>query len=356
MNGKYRLLAASMLGLIACVGAHAAEPLRIGFVYNSPVGDAGWTYQHNEGRLAVERNLGERVETTYIESVTETEVERVLRNLVQSGHELIFTTSFGFMNPTIKVAKNHPEVKFQHATGYKLADNVGVYHARAYEARYLSGIVAGKMSRTGVAGFIASFPIPEVVRGVNAFTRGMRSVRPDASVKVIWLNSWFDPGKEREATDVLITQGADVINQFTDSGAPTQVAQSRGVYSISVGSDRSKHGPDAHLTSIVYRWGGFYTEIAREVLAGTWTSRNVWGGLAERMITLAPLHPSVPDEVAAVVEARRSAIVAGTHHPFAGPVRDNSGAVRVPAGQVLDDADLLGMDWYVEGVQGSLPR
>jgi len=344
-----------VLVFAVCI-AHGAEPLKIGFVYNSPIGDAGWTYQHNEGRLAVEENLGDRVEAYFLESVTEPAVERVLRRLVQNGHELIFTTSFGFMNPTLKVAQDHPEVTFQHATGYKLAENLGVYHARAYEARYLSGILAGKMSETGVAGFIASFPIPEVVRGINAFTRGMRSVRPDATVKVIWLNSWFDPGKEREATEVLVTQGADVINQFTDSGAPTRVAQDRDVYSISVGSDRSRHGADAHLTSIVYQWGNFYTQIAREVLEGTWTSRNVWGGLAQGMIGLAPLNESVPDDVAALIDQRRSAIIAGDLHPFQGPVQDQSGEVRVPEGESMTDDALLRMNWYIEGVQGSLPK
>lgn len=355
MTPVLRPITLAILLIASCI-AHGAEPLKIGFVFNSPIGDAGWTYQHNEGRLALEENLGDRVETSYLESVTEPEVERVLRSLVQNGHQLIFTTSFGFMNPTIKVAKAHPDVTFQHATGYKVADNVGVYHARAYEARYLSGIIAGKMSESGVAGFIASFPIPEVVRGINAFTRGMRSVRPDATVKVIWLNSWFDPGKEREASEVLVTQGADVINQFTDSGAPTQVAQDREVYSISVGSDRSKHGPGAHLTSIVYQWGDFYTQVASAVLEGTWESRNVWGGLAQGMIGLAPLNESIPEDVVALVDERRAAIIAGDLHPFQGPVRDQSGEVRIPEGEAISDEDLLRMDWYVEGIQGSLPE
>ena len=346
----------SAILMLVLAPVHAQEPLKIAFVYNSPIGDAGWTYQHDQGRQAVEAKLGGNVQTAFVESVTETDVERVLRQLVNSGHELIFTTSFGFMNPTVKVAESAPEIKFQHATGYKQSDNVGVYHARAYEARYLSGVVAGEMSKTNIAGFIASFPIPEVVRGINAFTRGMRSVNPEATVKVIWINSWYDPGKERDAVEVLIAQGADVINQFTDSAAPTQAAQEHGVYSISVGSDRSKYGPDAHLTSVVYNWGDFYAEVAQQVIDDTWDSRNVWGGLKENMIGLAPLHPSIPAEVATLVETRRKEIANNEIHPFQGPVKDQLGEVRVAEGSVMTDEELLGMNWYVEGIQGDLPQ
>lgn len=341
---------------MGCLAAIAAEPLKIGFVYNSPVGNAGWTYQHDQGRLAVESTLGDKVETSFVESITETDVERVLRQFVQNGHKLIFTTSFGFMNPTIKVAESAPGVKFQHATGYKQADNVGVYHARAYEARYLSGVLAGSMSKTGTAGFIASFPIPEVVRGINAFTLGMRSVNPDAQVKVIWISSWFDPGKETDAANVLISQGADIIGQFTDSAAPTQAAQKAGVYSISVGSDRSQFGPDAHLSSVIYDWSGFYIQAAQSVIDGSWKAGNVWGGLADGMTDLSPLHTSVPKEVADRVESVRREIVDGQRHPFQGPVNDQSGAEKVAVGSVLNDGDLLGMNWYVEGVQGELPN
>lgn len=336
--------------------AVAADPLKVGFVYNSPIGDAGWTYQHDQGRLAVESALGDRVETTFVESVTETDVERVLRQLVQSGHGLIFTTSFGFMNPTVKVAESAPAVTFMHATGYKQADNVGVYHARAYEARYLSGIVAGHMSQSGVAGFIASFPIPEVVRGINAFTLGMRSVNPDATVKVVWISSWFDPGKETDAANVLISQGADVINQFTDSAAPTQAAQKAGVWSISVGSDRTKFGADAHLTSVVYDWSGFYTDTAQAVLDGNWQSGNTWGGVGAGMTGLSPLHADVPAAVAEAVEAVQQAIAAGARHPFQGPVSGQDGQIRIAADATASDGDLLGMDWYVDGVLGDLPN
>lgn len=334
----------------------ADEPLKVGFVYNSPVGSAGWTFAHDAGRLDMQKTLGTKVSTTHIESATEADVERILRELVNGGHSLIFTTSFGFMNPTIKVAGLFPKATFQHATGYKLADNVGVYHARAYEARYLSGVLAGKMSKSGVAGFVASFPIPEVIRGINAFTLGMRSVNPNAKVKVVWISSWYDPGKERDAADALISQGADVISQFTDSGGPIQAAEAKGVWAIGVGSDMSSYGSKAHLTAISYQWGGFYTETAKAVMDGTWKSENVWGGLKRGMIDLSALNAAVPADVAALVDERRQAIIAGTLHPFQGPIQDQSGAEKVAAGAVLDDGALHGFNWYVNGVEGSIPQ
>jgi basic membrane protein A len=348
--------AAVAAAAIVVAGTAAAEPLKVGFVYNSPIGDSGWTYQHDQGRLAMEAALGDAVETVYVESVAENDAARVIRQLVESGCGLVFGTTFGFMNPMAEVAAAYPDVAFEHATGYITSDNMGVYHARAYEARYLSGMAAGAVSETGIAGFIASFPIPEVVRGINAFTLGMRAVNPEAEVRVIWLSSWYDPGKETEAAQALIAQGADVISQFTDSAAPTIAAQAAGVWSISVGSDRSSYGPDAHLTSVVYEWGGYYTEVAQQVIDGTWKSENVWGGIGRGMTDIAPLHPAVPEDVRAAIEAKRAAFADGSDHPFAGPVRDQSGAVRIEEGSVGDDAMLLGMDWYVEGVQGELPR
>ncbi|MEZ5667022.1 MAG: BMP family ABC transporter substrate-binding protein [Alphaproteobacteria bacterium] len=353
----HRTLAAGLAAAAVATATTAfAEPLKIGFVYNSPIGDGGWTYQHDQGRLALEAALGDAVETSYVESVAEGDAARVMRQMVENGAGLVFATSFGFMNPMAEVAASYPDAVFEHATGYTLLDNMGVYHARAYEARYLSGIAAGSVSQSGVAGFIASFPIPEVIRGINAFTLGMRSVNPEATVKVIWISSWYDPGKETEAAQALIAQGADVISQFTDSPAPTIAAQEAGVWSISVGSDRSSYGPDAHLTSVVYNWAGFYEETARAVIDGTWQSANVWGGFDRGMIELAPLHAGVPDDARALIEDRRAAIAAGTAHPFAGPVADQDGTVRIAAGAVADDGMLLGMDWYVEGVDDRLPN
>lgn len=337
------------------VSSADAEALKVGFVYNSPVGDSGWTYQHDQGRLALEEALGNAVETTYVESVTEADAARVIRQLVENGNTLVFATSFGYMNPMAEVAASYPDAVFEHATGYTQLDNMGIYHARAYEARYLSGMAAGAVSETGLAGFIASFPIPEVIRGINAFTLGMRAVDPEAQVKVIWLSSWYDPGKETEATQALVAQGADVISQFTDSPAPTIAAQEAGVWSISVGSDRSNYGPDAHLTSVLYNWGGFYSEIAQQAIDGTWESRNVWGGIGRGMTDIAPLNDAVPADAAAAIEAKRAAFADGSDHPFAGPVADQDGTERIAAGAVADDGTLLGMDWYVEGVDDRLP-
>lgn len=335
----------------------AAEALKVGFVYVSPIGDAGWTYQHDVGRLEMEAALGDSVETKYIENVPEgAEAERVIRQFAADGYDLIFTTSFGYMNPTIKVAETFPDVSFEHATGYKSAENVGTYVARFYEGRYLSGVVAGGMTKSNVAGYIAAFPIPEVLRGINAFTLGMRSVNPDAEVKVIWTNSWFDPGREREASDVLITQGADVITHHTDSTAAVQAAEESGVYAIAYHSDMSKYGATAHLTAVSHHWGDFYTMRAKEAMNGTWTSQNVWGGIPEDMIRLAPLNSAVPEELAALVAEKHAGIKSGEFHPFSGPITNQDGEVIVADGATMTDEELGTMEWYVEGVQGKLPK
>ncbi len=334
----------------------ADDPLKIGFVYVSPIGDAGWTYQHELGRQAIIAEFGDRIDTSYVESVPEgADAERVIRQLAADGNTLIFTTSFGYMNPTIKVARQFPNVTFAHATGYKRSDNVSTYLARFYEGRYLTGIVAGSMTKSNIIGYVAAFPIPEVVRGINAFTRGARSVNPDIEVRVVWVSSWYDPGKEREAAEALIDQGADVVTQHTDSTAVVQAAQDREVYAIGYHSDMSKYGPDAHLTASTHVWNGYYIDSVNAVLGGGASSTDVWGGIAQDMVELAPLNDAVPADVRAQVETAREAISNGELHPFAGPVNDNSGTERVPAGEVLSDGDLLSMDYYVEGVQGTLP-
>ncbi len=351
--------AAALAGLLLAGAQPAAsgEPLKVGFVYVSPIGDAGWTYQHELGRQALQKALGDRVETRYVEKVPEgAEAERVIRKFAATGYGLVFTTSFGYMNPTIKVAKRFPKVIFEHATGYKRAKNVGTYNARFYEGRYLAGIVAGSMTRTNVAGYVAAFPIPEVVRGINAFTLGMRSVNPEARVKVIWVNSWFDPGRERQAADTLISEGADVVTHHTDSTAVVQAAEDRGVYAVGYHSDMSKYGPKAQLTAVTHLWGGLYTQLTREVLDGTWKPRDVWGGIKDGMIKLAPFSDAVPAKVRDLVAAKGQAIRTGAFHPFQGPVRDQEGKVRVAEGKALSDNELLSMKWYVEGVQGKLPQ
>jgi simple sugar transport system substrate-binding protein len=351
------LVAGSALGLAAAGNCAAQEPLKIGFVYVSPIGDAGWTYQHDQGRKAMEKALGAKVSTKFVENVPEgADAERVIREFAASGNKLVFTTSFGYMNPTIKVAAQFPNVTFEHGTGYKMAKNVGIYNARFYEGRYLCGIIAGRMSKTNVAGYVAAFPIPEVVQGINAFTQGMRSVNPKAEVKVIWTNSWFDPGREREAANTLLSQGVDVITHHTDSTAVVQAAEEKGKYAFGYHSDMSKFGPKAHLTATTHQWGAYYTKVANDVLAGTWKPTSTWGGLKEGMIKLSPLNPAVPKDVADLVAAKEKDMIAGKLQPFQGPVRDNTGKERVAAGKAMSDDELQKMDFYVEGVQGSLPK
>ncbi len=353
---RWLLAAAAALALAGPLQA-ADEPLKVGFVYVSPIGDAGWTYQHELGRQALEEALGASVETKYIEDVPEGgESERVIRQFAADGYGLVFTTSFGYMNPTVKVAKRFPKVTFEHATGYKRAKNVGTYVARFYEGRYLSGIVAGSMTESNVAGYVAAFPIPEVLRGINAFTLGMRSVNPEAEVKVIWTNSWFDPGREREAADVLISQGADVVTHHTDSTAVVQAAEEKGTYAVGYHSDMSKYGPKSHLTAVTHHWGEHYTRAAQAVLDGTWESQDVWGGLNEGMIALAPISEIVPKEIAELVAEKEAAIRSGELHPFQGPVKNQAGEQIVAEGEVMSDEELLKMEVYVEGVQGKLPK
>jgi len=354
------LLRTALAALLSVAGAtlvQAAEVLKIGFIYVSPIGDAGWTFQHESGRRQMAAALGDKVETKFIETVPEgAEAERVIRQFAADGYGLVFTTSFGYMNPTIKVAKRFPGTTFEHATGYKRGKNVGTYNVRFYEGRYLAGVVAGGMSKSNIAGYVAAFPIPEVLMGINAFTLGMQSVNPEAQTKVIWTNSWYDPGREREAAGVLVTQGADVLTHHTDSTAVVQAAQEKGVYAVGYHSDMSKYGPKAHLTAVTHHWGDFYTQMSQEVIDGSWQSRDVWGGIKAGMVSLAPINPIVPGDVVVVVEAKRDAIENGSFHPFQGPVKDQDGSVRIAAGTTISDADLQKMDWYVQGVQGKLPK
>ncbi|MBU2513815.1 BMP family ABC transporter substrate-binding protein [bacterium] len=347
----------SLLALGLSLPTTAAEKLKVGFVYVSPIGDAGWTYQHDLGRIAMEKAFGGKVVSKYIENVPEgAEAERVIRDLAQSGHDLIFTTSFGYMNPTLKVAKIFPGKFFEHSTGYKTATNVGTYMCRFYEGRYLTGMVAGKMTKSNVLGYVAAFPIPEVIRGINSFTLGAQKVNPDVKIKVIWVNSWFDPGREREAAETLIVQGADVITHHTDSTAPTLVAEEKGVYAVAYHSDMSSYGSKAHLTATMHVWDTFYTKVAGDVLNGKWKSEQVWGGIKDGMIKIAPLNPAVPADVADMVNKTEKMIASGEFHPFTGPIKAQDGKLVANAGQVLSDQDLLSMNYYVEGVLGNLPK
>jgi len=356
--GKIR---AAVIGGAAAVllasGAQAADPLKIGFVYVGPIGDHGWSYEHDQSRLAVQKQFGDKVKTTYVESVPEgADAERVITKLAKSGHDLIFTTSFGYMNPTLKVAKRFPKVKFEHATGFKRAKNVSTYSARFYEGRYVVGHLAGKMSKSNVLGYVASFPIPEVIRGINAVTLAARKINPKIEVRVVWVNSWFDPGKEADAAKTLIDQGADIIFQHTDSPAPVQVAEKRGVWAVGQASDMSSFGPKIHMTAIIDNWAPYYIARTKAVLDGTWTSTDTWDGIKPGMVEMGAYNKNLPKDVVDLAKSVAKGIVDGTVHPFAGPIKDQSGKVVVAAGKMADDGMLAVMNFYVEGVVGSIPN
>ncbi|MET3917606.1 basic membrane protein A [Variovorax sp. OAS795] len=336
------------------------EPLKIGFVYVTPVTDAGWVRQHEEGRKAVEAALGAKVKTTFVENVPEgADAERVIRDLAHQGNRLIFTPSFGYMEPTLKVAKDFPDVKFESVTGYKAAPNVATANARYYEGRYLAGIAAGRMTKTNIAGYVAGFPIPEVLQGINAFTLGMRSVNPNAKVVVVWLNEWFDPPKERDAAMALFNQNADVLAFHTGSTAVMAAAQERGKMAVAYHSDMRKIAPDAQIVAVTHQWGGYYTQRAQAVLDGSWKSGNIWGGVKEGMIRVGDFGSKVPQAVQQEVLARQQDIAAGRLQPFravAGDVRDNEGRVAIARGAQLTDEQVLKMNWLAEGVQGRAGR
>ncbi|MEH2155620.1 BMP family ABC transporter substrate-binding protein [Nostoc sp.] len=370
---RYVTLAASSFALTSCVQGRNSnsqpnvspsaspvvvnEPLKVGFVYVGSVGDFGWTYAHDLGRRDMEANLQDKVKTTFVENVKEgADAQKVIRQLALDGNKLIFTTSFGYMNPTIQVAKDFSDVVFEHCTGYKRAVNVGTYLGRFEEPRYLTGMIAGKMTKSNVVGFIGAYPIPEVIRGISAFTQGVRVTNPQAKVKVLWVQSWNDPAKEREAAQALVNLGADVLTQHTNSGAIIQLAEEKGIYAFGYNTDMSKFGQKAHLTSAINKWGKFYTDKALAVISNTWKSQEVWDGIGEGMVDISPMNQAIPADVQQLVNAKRDEFIQGTAHPFDGPVKDQKGVVRVPKGKVLDDRGQLAMDWYVEGIEGSIPK
>jgi simple sugar transport system substrate-binding protein len=351
-------LAAGMLLLAVASGGAAAEPVKVAFVYVDPVGDSGWTFQHDLGRRALEKALGDKVKTSYVESVPATaDAERVVRQLAAAGNQLIFTTSFGYMDATAKVAKLFPAVHFEHATGYKTGRNLSTYETRFYEGAYLLGVLAGGTTKSGTIGFVGSFPIPEVIRNIDAWTLGARSVNPAVKTRVIWVDTWYDPGKERQAAETLAAQGADVLCQNTDSPAVVQVAEQKGIHAFGWDSDMAKYGPHAQLTANTENWGAYYIEEVSKLIAGTWTGgRHTTGGLKEKMVVLTRLNPSVPLKLANLLETKRQALVAGMLKPFAGPLKDNTGVLKVKAGAALSEQDLMSINWYVEGIEGAVPK
>ena len=342
-------------GTLPLLGRKArAADFKAGYIYVGPIGDFGWSYQHDQGRLAADKALG--TTSTYVEKVPEgADAERVIRELADTGHGIIFTTSFGFMDATLKVARDYPDVKFEHATGYKRADNVATYNIRFYEGRYIQGVIAAKMSKAGVVGYIGSIPIPEVIMGMNAFILGMRSINPQAKLKQVFINSWYDPGKEADAAKALLDQGADLMAQHTDSPAPLQVAADRGLKGFGQASDMIKFAPNAQLTSSIDHWDGYYTERVKAAMDGTWKSEDVWKGLDTGMLQMAE-DANMPDDVKKLAMDTEEAIKTGKLAIFKGPINAQDGSVKVADGTTLGDGDIAGMNWLAEGVEGDLPK
>jgi len=353
-----RLLAATLLLLVTSMSgaAHAADKLKVGFIYLGPIGDLGWTYQHELARQAVVKEFGDKIETTYLENVPEgPDAERAIEQLVRAGNKLIFTTSFGYMDPTLKVAKKYPNVHFEHATGYKRLTNMSSYSARWYQGRFIQGMIAAKMSKAGVLGYIGSFPIPEVISGINSTMLGAQTVNPNIKVKIIWVNSWFDPGKEADAAKALLDQGADIIMQHTDSPAPMQVAAERGKLAFGQDSEMIKFGPKAQLTSILDTWAPYYISRVKAELDGAWKSEDSWGGLETKMFEMAP-YTNMPNEVKKAAEDMQAAITAGKLHPFKCPVTGQDGKdVECKGGDHLADGQIISMNFYVKGVDDKVP-
>ena len=336
-----KLLAAGALLLATMSYSFAADPFKVGFVYVGPVGDHGWTFMHDVGRQAIDREFGDKVETVYVESVKYgPDAERVLNTMVAEGVDMIFTTSFGYMEQTLKVAKENPDVLFEHATGYKTAPNMSAYSSRFYEGRYVQGVIAGTMSKTGKAGYIASFPIPEVIRGINAFYLGATSVNPDFDIDVVWVNTWYDPAKEADAAKALINQGADIITQHTDSTAPLSVAEELGIKGFGQASDMISFAPNTQLTSIIDQWGPYYIKRIQAALDGTWESSDTWGGMDTGMVEMAPMT-NMPKDVADIAIKITKQINDGELDPFEGK---------------FTVGELLGMSKYLPGIDAPNPN
>ena len=336
-------------------GMGAAEMPKVAFVYVGPVGDLGWSYAHDQGRIKMAEALG--VETAFSELVAEgPDAARVIRDYAEKGYSPIFATSFGYMDGVIEVAADYPDTVFEHATGYKTADNVGIYDGRGYQGWYLAGIVAGSMTESNQLGYVAPYPIPEVVRNMNAFALGARSVNPEATVTPIWIFSWFDPPKERDAAQALYDSGIDVIARESDSVEPDKLAQEKGVYAIGYNAISADVAPDAVLTAPIWNWDVYYTQAVQDVIDGAWTSEPVWWGMAEGLLDLAPIADFVPQDVKDLVEAEKARIMSGEFDIFVGPINDNTGVERVAAGVAMTDEEKLSFDWLVEGVQGEIPQ
>jgi len=330
------------------------EPLRAAFIYISPPGDLGWTYEHDQGRIETQEHFGDEVETVFIENVPEgPDSGRVMRQYAEQGFDLIFATSFGYMDYMHEVSAEFPEATFEHASGYKTRDNMATYFGRIYQPRYLSGIVAGGMTENNTIGYVAAFPIPEVIRGINAFTRGVRSVNEDAQVRVVWTNTWYGPAQEREAAIALLDAGADIIAQHQDTTEPQKAAQERGAYSIGYNSDMQEFVGDTVLVSAIWNWEEYYIPTIQSALDGEWESSQYWGGLGDEIVDLSEMSPEVPEELQETVAAERERIESGEWDVFHGPIVNQDGELTVPEGEAMTDEEMLNMSYFVEGVIGS---
>ena len=336
--------------------AAKAEPLKIAFVYVGPVGDGGWSFAHDNARKALEQEFGDKVQTSFVESVQEgADTERVVRDLVSQGNKLIFGTSFGFGEPMLKVAPDHADVKFEHATGYKTAPNLSVYDSRTYEGAYMAGVVAGAMTKSNTLGVVGSVPIPEVIRNINSFTLGAQSTNPNIKTRVVWVGEWHNPPKETEAATSLINGGADVLFQNTDSPAVLKTAESMGKRAFGWDSDMTAYGPKAHLGSAIIDWAPYYRKTVGEALDGKWASTQTWWGVKEGAIDLVSLAADVPAETKAKLDEVRAGLKSGSHVIWKGPISDNTGKERLAEGQAADDKFLGAIDFYVKGVEGQVP-
>jgi simple sugar transport system substrate-binding protein len=352
------LLGGALAAALALPALAQDDPLKVGFVFVGPVGDGGWTYEHNQGRLAIEEHFGDAVETVYQESVPEgADAERVMTQMALSGADLILTTSFGYMDATINVAERFPDVKFEHATGYRTADNVSTYSARFYEGRAIQGHIAGKMTESNIIGYIGAYPIPEVIRGINAAFIAARKANPDVEFRIVWANTWYDPSREADAATALIEQGADVILQHTDSTAPLAAAERAGnVIGFGQASDMAQYKPSPRVSSIIDNWAPYYIDRVQAVMDGTWESQQVWHGIREGMVQIGEITDAVPEDVANEARALMDAIASGDYHPFTGPINRQDGSVWLAEGETADDGTLLGMDFYVEGLTATIPN
>ena len=349
---------AAALAVPALAGQHGDGPVTVGFVYVGPIGDGGWTYEHHQGLLAVEAEFGDQVQTMYQENVPEgADAERAMTQMALQGADIIFTTSFGYMDPTINVAEKFPNVVFEHATGYKRAENVSTYSARFYEGRAVQGHIAGKMTKTNKIGYIASFPIPEVIRGINSAYLHAKKANPDVEMSVIWVYTWFDPAKEADAAKALIENGVDVVLQHTDSTAPqAAAAEVDGIITFGQASDMIEYAPLPRVSSIIDNWAPYYIDRVRAVMDGTWESVDTWDGISTGMVEIGEITDAVPADVKAEAEALRDAIGAGEYHPFTGPINKQDGTPWLAEGETADDGTLAGMDFYVEGITGEIPN